>query len=306
MRPNYFEKALAPVACVLVSCVLLSGTQAQAPTAMQPPNNNFPSHSLSSNNTPTGNSAASNTSSRNGNIASGNAAPATTGLPAEMWRGNPASQPANQHPPIDGAAFRSQPSNTSLPELRPSLPARVGNGNSVGSGTATQLIDNSNAAVVPASHLSTGLSSNHETQRPATRTPLPPKSKADDVTKPKAGGSTLQMFVSLGSSLAIVIGLFLGVAVLYRKSLSANLGRGLPKNVLQVLGKTTVAPRQQMLLLRFGSKLVLVSMIQGEARTISEITDPLEVDQLAGLCEGNSTGSATNSFREILTQGAKA
>jgi flagellar biogenesis protein FliO len=113
------------------------------------------------------------------------------------------------------------------------------------------------------------------------------------------------MFISLGSSLAIVIGLFLGVAVLYRKSVSTTLGRGLPKNVVQVLGRTSIAPRQQMLLVRFGSKLVLVSMIQGEARTISEITDPLEVDQLAGLCEGHSSGSATSSFREILTQGAK-
>jgi hypothetical protein len=47
-------------------------------------------------------------------------------------------------------------------------------------------------------------------------------------------------------------------------------------------------------------------MVQGEARTISEITDPLEVDQLAGMCESQQSTSVTHSFREILAQGVKA
>lgn len=114
------------------------------------------------------------------------------------------------------------------------------------------------------------------------------------------------MLVSVVSSLAIVIGLFFGVALLYRKSMATTLGKGLPKNVVQVLGRTTIAARQQLVLVRFGSKLILVSMLQGEARTISEITDPLEVDQLAGFCESSQSTSITHSFREILTQGAKA
>ncbi len=100
----------------------------------------------------------------------------------------------------------------------------------------------------------------------------------------------MQMLISVMSSLAIVIALFFGVAYLYRKSISTTLGKGLPKNVVQVLGRTTIAPRQQLVLVRFGSKLVLVSMLQGEARTISEITDPMEVDQLSGFCESSQTG----------------
>jgi flagellar biogenesis protein FliO len=138
------------------------------------------------------------------------------------------------------------------------------------------------------------------------RTVLQPKSKAESSQPSSASGGKLQMLISVGSSLAIVIGLFIGVAMLYRKTLASTIGKGLPKTVVQVLGRTAVAPRQQLVLLRFGSKLVLVSMIQGEARTISEITDPLEVDQLAGLCESTQPASSSNSFRELLFQGVKA
>lgn len=114
------------------------------------------------------------------------------------------------------------------------------------------------------------------------------------------------MLMSIGSSLLIVIGLFLGLAWFYRKTTNTSLSGALPKQVVQVLGRTPIATRQQLVLVRFGSKLVLVSLVQGEARTISEITDPLEVDQLAGLCEGSQPGSISSSFRSILHQGGAA
>lgn len=138
-----------------------------------------------------------------------------------------------------------------------------------------------------------------------TRTPLHPPTPGNQQTKQRTG-STSQMLVSVGSSLVIVIGLFFGFIWFYRKSMGARGGGGLPKNVVQILGRTPVAPRQHLVLLRFGSKLVLVSMVQGEARTISEITDPLEVDQIAGMCESQQSTSVTHSFREILAQGVKA
>lgn len=138
-----------------------------------------------------------------------------------------------------------------------------------------------------------------------TLTPLQPPTPGNQQTKQRTG-STSQMLVSVGSSLIIVMGLFFGFIWFYRKSMGARGNGGLPKNVVQVLGRTPVAPRQNLVLLRFGSKLVLVSMVQGEARTISEITDPLEVDQLSGLCESQQSSSMTHSFREILAQGVKA
>lgn len=114
--------------------------------------------------------------------------------------------------------------------------------------------------------------------------------------------SVFQTILSVASSLLIVVGLFLGVAWCYRKSLANSLSTTLPKSVVTVLGRTPIAARQQVMLLRFGSKLVLVSMAQGEARTISEITDPLEVDRLAGLCESGQPTSITQSFRSVLAK----
>ncbi len=107
----------------------------------------------------------------------------------------------------------------------------------------------------------------------------------------------------MGSSLMIVLALFLGVAWCYRKTQHGTT-LGLPKQVVEVLGRSPLAARQQLVLIRFGSKLVLVSLIQGEARAISEITDALEVDQLAGLCESSQASSISASFRNILNQGA--
>lgn len=134
------------------------------------------------------------------------------------------------------------------------------------------------------------------------RTPLNSKKPDPSLAAGKSSdNNTLKMLFSVGSSLLIVIGLFLGVAWCYRKTLNTSLG-GLPKQVVSVLGRTAIAPRQQLILVRFGSKLVLVSMNQGETRTISEITDPIEVDQLAGTCESHQSHSLTNSFRSVLNQ----
>ncbi len=132
--------------------------------------------------------------------------------------------------------------------------------------------------------------------------PLKPPSARFTGAEPERASSSLQTFFSVGSSLLVVMGLFLGVAWCYRKTLHASIGGGLPKQVVSILGRTSISTRQQMVLVRFGPKLLLVSVIQGEARTLSEITDPLEVDQLAGLCESGHPGSITNSFKSVLLQ----
>lgn len=130
--------------------------------------------------------------------------------------------------------------------------------------------------------------------------PLAPPSKRLTGDKPQASGSTLQMLVSIISSLLLVVGLFLGVAWCYRKSIGTSLAGGLPKQVVSVIGRTSISARQQLVLVRFGSKLLLVSVIQGEARTLGEISDPLEVDQMLGQCESGQPGSISQSFKSLL------
>jgi flagellar biogenesis protein FliO len=110
--------------------------------------------------------------------------------------------------------------------------------------------------------------------------------------------------VSVGASLAVVLGLFLLGAWVLRRSMPAGAPR-LPSEVVEVLGRTPLGTRQQAHLLRVGNKLVLVSLTPGGAETITEVTDPVEVDRLAGLCRATQTNSSSDSFRSVLQQFAK-
>jgi flagellar biogenesis protein FliO len=99
--------------------------------------------------------------------------------------------------------------------------------------------------------------------------------------------------------------MFLGLAWLYRKSQPQGTAK-LPLELVQVLGRTNIAPRQSMMVVRFGSKLLLVSQQPGQTETLAEISDPEEVDRLAGICESKTARSASQSFSNVLLQVAGA
>jgi flagellar biogenesis protein FliO len=63
-----------------------------------------------------------------------------------------------------------------------------------------------------------------------------------------------------------------------------------------------LAHRQDVHLLRVGGKLILVSVSAAGAETLTEITDPQDVDRLAGLCKQTSSQSASSTFRNLLDQ----
>ena len=143
-------------------------------------------------------------------------------------------------------------------------------------------------------------SSSAKVENPKARTPLELKLRnkeaGSSVDKP---ASTWAAALSMFFSLAIVISLFLFIAWLFRKS-QPNTFAKLPTGVLQVLGSTVMAPRQQVYVVRFGNKMLLVSHQPGQTQTLGEITDADEVHRLAGLCESNQPTSVTHSFREVL------
>jgi flagellar biogenesis protein FliO len=143
-------------------------------------------------------------------------------------------------------------------------------------------------------------SSSARVENPKARTPLElkPRNKeaSSSVDKPT---STWAAALSMFFSLAIVIGLFLLIAWLFRKS-QPNTFQKLPTGVLQVLGSTVMAPRQQVYVVRFGNKMLLVSHQPGQTQTLGEITDADEVHRLAGLCESNQPTSVAHSFRDVL------
>jgi flagellar biogenesis protein FliO len=113
--------------------------------------------------------------------------------------------------------------------------------------------------------------------------------------------SSAPALLSMLGSLAIVLGLFFGLIWLMRRGMPKGT-RLVSSEVVEVLGRASLGGRQQMHVVRFGNKLLLVSLSPGGAETLSEITEPAEVDRLAGICQQSHSNSATNAFRQVFRQ----
>jgi flagellar biogenesis protein FliO len=114
-------------------------------------------------------------------------------------------------------------------------------------------------------------------------------------------GPPLKSIYTVISALAIVIGAFLLLACLVRRG-GRNMGQSLPTEVVGVLGRVPLTARQFAQLLRVGNKLVLVSVTPNGAETITEVTDPLEVDRIVGLCQQSHPHSTSKAFEQVFRQ----
>jgi flagellar biogenesis protein FliO len=85
-----------------------------------------------------------------------------------------------------------------------------------------------------------------------------------------------------------------------RGTRKANLS--LPEGVVSVLGRVPLAARQFAELIRVGNKLVLVSVTPAGAETLTEVTDPVEIDRLLGLCQQRHAHSSTAEFDQVFRQ----
>lgn len=104
----------------------------------------------------------------------------------------------------------------------------------------------------------------------------------------------------IGGSLAIVLGGYLGLVWLLRLINPAG-NQGIPTEVLEVVGNAPLDNRQNLQLVRLGSKLLL--MIHGPDGTqpIGEVTDPAEVDHLVALCNGR-TRTASSAISHAVNR----
>ncbi len=85
-------------------------------------------------------------------------------------------------------------------------------------------------------------------------------------------------------SLIFVVGVIVLAGFIYSRNTSKLAGM-LPDNVLQVLGKRYLDSRTSLQLIRCGSKILVVSnSAQHGLTTLTEITDPQEVEQITGQC----------------------
>lgn len=114
-------------------------------------------------------------------------------------------------------------------------------------------------------------------------------------------GVPLDSMVTTGAALAVVVGLFLLCVGLVRRGSKKSNSR-LPAEVVSVLGRVPLAARQFAELVRVGNKLVLVSITPTGAEPLTEITDPVEIDRLLGLCKQGTRGSSTAEFDQVFRQ----
>lgn len=133
--------------------------------------------------------------------------------------------------------------------------------------------------------------------------PEPRKAKTEESGGPGSSDSTDGGSVTwvVLSSLAIVLGLFFLVVWLARRALP-RAGVSLPNEVLEVVGRSPLAARHNLQLIRLGGRLLLVSVTPETAETLTEVTDADEVNHLISLCRQHQPESITGSFRQALHQ----
>jgi flagellar biogenesis protein FliO len=136
------------------------------------------------------------------------------------------------------------------------------------------------------------------------RSPLPlsPRSGAGGGQPAKpAPHSTANAVGSVVGSLAVVLGLFLAVVWLSRR-FSPKGAAPLPKEAVELLGRMTVTPQHTLQLVRVGGRLLLVALSPHGAATLTQISDPAEVERLSALCQRQQPESASASFRDTIRQ----
>jgi len=209
-------------------------------------------------------------------------APATQlGGAGRLWTETPTPPPSGEVVP---AAYQT-PAFPEHPESKKSGPPPAGA---------------SPAGAAPAATASSALSAR---DAPLALAPRGRGARTESSGKPGPVGG-LSSLLTIGSSLALVLGLFFVVAWVLRRA-SPRGSVLLPAEVVEVLGRAPLAGRQQMHLLRCGNKLLLVCVTPEGAETLTEITDPDEVTRLAGLCRQAQPNSATTAFRQVFQQFAK-
>lgn len=136
--------------------------------------------------------------------------------------------------------------------------------------------------------------------RTPLRLPRQNKSASKDLSRPVPASSMNSLTTVIGS-LGIVLGLFVVLVWLSRRFAPAGTA-ALPKEAVELLGRTSLGTNQQMQLVRVGTKLLLVALSPQGARTLTEITSATEVERLTEMCRRQKPDSATANFRSLVEQ----
>jgi flagellar biogenesis protein FliO len=103
----------------------------------------------------------------------------------------------------------------------------------------------------------------------------------------------------VAGALGVVIGCIFIVRYIGKKLLGLQTS-GSGGGVVQILSRTPVSPRQQLMLIQVGRRIVLVANCGAAMNALCEITDADEVASLAGQLQQRRRTSATSAFLSIF------
>lgn len=140
---------------------------------------------------------------------------------------------------------------------------------------------------------------NERPSTPASPSLTPRQAAPDSHVEKKSSGLSPILVVG---SLAFVLGVFFLGMWLFRRAAPTGFGV-LPTEAFELLGRARLNARQQVHLLRCGDKVLLVAVGMASAATLTEITDPTEVERLVELCRRPRSGGAAAVLRQALRGG---
>lgn len=130
--------------------------------------------------------------------------------------------------------------------------------------------------------------------------PLAPPTNRLDKRGGASGGTTAGgALVTVGGSLAVVLGAFFLLVWFTRRALP-KAASGLPTEAFEVLGQAGLQGRQSVQLLKVGNKIVLIALTAGGAQPLSEITEPAEIERLVAVCRRSRPDGVSEAFRQVL------
>lgn len=131
---------------------------------------------------------------------------------------------------------------------------------------------------------------------PSAARTITPRSSSTPARLAEGGGSILTTITALAGIIVVIL-----VASRLWQKHGPKLGGGLSNEVLELLGKRHLDPRQCIYMLRIGGRIIVVGSSPAGLNTLAEITDPVDVDLLAGACRKNVSDHGTApSFATVL------
>ena len=140
--------------------------------------------------------------------------------------------------------------------------------------------------------------------RDPNRTPISlPQLRGNSSSPNQASAS--KSLVTMLSGLSIVLGLLFGFVWFARRTGTIRAVKRTPP-LVDILGSYRVSPKHEISVVRFGSKLIAMSMAGSTTQTLAVLEDPEEVAFLTELCGSADSGSIPSRLRQAIAEHVSA